>query len=676
MTATLSVASTASGLPQPLQFNASGIPRELAEAERWMIWTPDFSGVRVGKKPVHTGYLDPSNTVTLDEAQSRCRDGQFPGFVVGGEFVAFDFDDCILPDGTAKPSVQAILDRVDSYASISVSGTGLHCLCRVDGRNELPTVSKSRNAGFEFYPQSRFIALTGHTFGPYREVRLARGDVQSIVAPFQIKATAAEAELPHWSEIYPHLDSGTVLDAARAYIRKMEPAIEGAGGSGQIMRVSAALARGFLLDESEHREILSEYNATCSPPFDESADARAPDSLERKISEGRKPHASHHAPGRLLKRLDAFAETRPFAGVDISELRQMVDTPVDWIVQDVFAADQPTLFGARSKCLKTTQLADLAIALGSGTRWLGQFEIPQKRRVLFITGESTAKAIGRRLKKACDARVMNLADLKGMIRVETLEFPKLPKLKDCQAVKEIIDAYGSEVVILDPLYRGIPGDLDTNRLSQVGDAITGFARHCLPASLIISHHVTKTAAREYGAPPELEDMTGAGVAESCGNWWLVGRNVKYGWNHVHDLCISYGGRDEQCGAKRILFDERNWSVQVENFHEFIDDEKQRQMNERDEKKRHADRQRIERARVKILEAVQRVRTPHSKSAIRDLSGQSRGTFESAFLSLVESEQLVVRSYVDGGGRPRDNGYLFCEFAEEWDAEKAPKQEGQ
>jgi len=364
-----------------------------------------------------------------------------------------------------------------------------------------------------------------------------------------------------------------------------------------------------------------------------------------------------------------------FGGLDIAALEEFASAEMDWLVCGVFSADQPTLFGARSKCLKTTQLVDLTISFASGTDWLGVFRIPKKRRVLFITGEANNRAIARRLKKAAQARGLTMAELTGMIRVEAIDFPKLPNIIHCQAVADTIKEHGIEVVIIDPLYRGIPSDMDTNRMAQVGDAIVNFVSWCQPASVIISHHVTKAAARELGSPPELEDMTGAGIAESCGNWWLVGRNEKYQWDWQHDLCVQFGGRDEQCGGRRILFDEKTWTAEVENLHEFIGEQAKAAQRAKDDAKRDAESQKMESARAKILSAVRNIKRPQARTPLRDASGQSGGTFGLAFADLVRDETLVIRPYVDGANRVKPEGYIHRDYVDEYDQTLASKEQG-
>ncbi len=357
-----------------------------------------------------------------------------------------------------------------------------------------------------------------------------------------------------------------------------------------------------------------------------------------------------------------------FSGFDVADLKEFTDQEVDWLVEGVFGADQPTLFGARSKATKTSQLVDLSVALASHTKWLGHFETPKRRRVLFITGEANNRAIAKRIERAAKARDLSLNDLAGWLRVEAVQFPKLPNLEHCEAIQRDIQEFGADVVIVDPLYRGIPSDMDTNRMASVGDAIVQFAKFCRPASLILSHHTTKSAAREYGQPPELEDMTGAGIAESCGNWWLLGRNKKYEWDWVHDLCVQYGGRDEQAGARRIVFNEKDWTFEVDSFRDYLDQTQSQAEEEREAAKEKARRQRQLQARAAITAAIKTQAAPISKSQLQSLAGVHRGIFEPALAELIRELVIVVRPYRDTQNRTQAAGYLVATKAAEFDRE--------
>lgn len=356
---------------------------------------------------------------------------------------------------------------------------------------------------------------------------------------------------------------------------------------------------------------------------------------------------------------------RSFAGIDASELESYSMQEPDWLVEDIFTIDESALVGARSKGCKTLQLTDLAVALVSGTKWMGHFEVPKRRKVLLITGEANYRRISKHIEKACKARGIKFADLKEFLRVEAINFPCLPSAKDQATIRADVQRYGFEVVIVDPLYRGLNG-VDSARLSEMGSAIKEFEAACAPACMILSHHVVKSAAREYGQPPALEDMTGAGIAESCGQWWLIGRNKKYEWDGMHDLCVQFGGREGQGGGRRILFNEHYWTFQVEGWHEFTSEADRERQQQRDNAKRDAEEIKMNQNRVKILNTSRNIKTPRSRTRIRDEAGMSGNSFGTVFAQLVQEQTFLVRPYRDGANRIKSEGYILAEYAAEYD----------
>ena len=247
---------------------------------------------------------------------------------------------------------------------------------------------------------------------------------------------------------------------------------------------------------------------------------------------------------------------RTFCGKSAADLWHLADQPIEWLVKDVFSCDQPTIFGAKQKCLKTTLLTDLAVSLASGLPWLSTFHIPRRRRVLFVTGEATEAAAIRKVQKAAKARGLQCDDFSDNLRIEALTFPALPSFRDCEAVSAAVQQHGIEVVLLDPLYMGLQG-VNTANLTEVGPAMRQFMVYCRPANLIIAHHVKKTAS--YDDAPNLEDLSQAGIAEFAGNYWLMGRMCEYTGDGLHSVAVRYGGRDEQFGLLKLDFDERNWN---------------------------------------------------------------------------------------------------------------------
>jgi len=344
---------------------------------------------------------------------------------------------------------------------------------------------------------------------------------------------------------------------------------------------------------------------------------------------------------------EILAESLPsFAGIDASELHSFVDQDIDWLVDFIFSADQPTVFGAQSKATKTTQLADLAVALTSKTDWLGEFKVSKRRRVLFITGESNYRGASKRISRALKARELEFADVSQWLLVEPVEFPRLPNLEDRMGIAADVAKHRIEVVIIDPLYRGLMG-VDANRLADMGGAIVEFAKACQPASLIISHHTTKASARELG-PPSLEDLSGAGLAESAGNWWLIGRNEPYKFDQQHDLCVLFGGRDEQSGIRRIKFDEKQWTFNVTSGQDLKDQREQ----EKQEKQQQKQEEQLRYARAQVTHCLTNQKQYQPKSWIETRSKATRDSTRQALAELLDTGDVIEGEYKDSRNRPQ------------------------
>lgn len=532
------------------------IPEELKNIRQWVARIPNS---KKGMK----GWNTRENWRTYDEV---VRDGKAPIFVTADNYVAFDFDKVVGPDGEIPEYVRRIVEGVDSYTEYSQSGKGLHIVARVSADEvKLQSIRAGskphKECGFEFHPRNQLLYVTGNVFEFRETIREATTEVQDVLNPF-FEDDGAEIykEWLHWSNGRPDLDLETIQKKAEAYVMKMDPAIEEGGGSNQMMAVCSVLSYGFGLDEYEAWDILQKYNREkCDPPFDEWEEHGA-DSLRRKFLETYKKTDRKHPPLGLLHKIPNGDR---FAGKTMSEIWHLADDPVDWLVKDVLSADQPTIFGAKSKSLKTTVLTDLTIAVATGGPWLGEFEVPKRRRVLFITGETNDRATSRRVRKATQAPgrlLLGPHDLGDWLRIESMAFPKLPREEDCDQVSRIVQDYGIDVVILDPLYRGLTGDVDSRNVFDMGGALGGFMAACRPASVIISHHLKKYSSA--GTVPDLEDLSGSGLAEFAGNFWLMKRVGEYQNNQQHQLAVSYGGRDEQSGAFALSFDERAWRFET------------------------------------------------------------------------------------------------------------------
>jgi hypothetical protein len=306
--------------------------------------------------------------------------------------------------------------------------------------------------------------------------------------------------------------------------------------------------------------------------------------------------------------------------------------------------DQPAAFGAASKTLKTTVLIDLSVALVTKTDWLGHFKIPKRRNVLLITGESNNRATMRRIDRAARARGLSVSDLKTLY-IETVNFPKLPSVDDREMLRRTVAEKQIDIVIVDPLYRGL-GNLDTNRLAEMADSIVQFAKAAQPAATIIAHHIIKSAAKlKNGKVPALEDMSGAGLAESVGQWWLVGRNEEYKHDRRHDLGVQYGGRDEQCGSLRILVQEDDWTFDIESMGDY--------RNAKKEAREKAKAENLELEVTDTMGAISQLLKTETvakpKSFIESQSGKSVAITRKALSRMILEGDVVQQKYGNRNG---------------------------
>jgi hypothetical protein len=60
------------------------------------------------------------------------------GFAIVENMVTFDFDDCVLPDGTLVPEIAGMIERLDSFGYATISGTGMRVICLNDEANPIP----------------------------------------------------------------------------------------------------------------------------------------------------------------------------------------------------------------------------------------------------------------------------------------------------------------------------------------------------------------------------------------------------------------------------------------------------------------------------------------------------------------------------------------------------------
>jgi hypothetical protein len=160
--------------PPALEIDPDGIPAELQERRQWVCWRPARRDGKWTKVPVNPNTTRnakanvPSTWGTFALALSRYQKqpDQYAG--IGFEFSAddpycgVDLDDAVDPDtGRPLPWAQAIIDRLDTYAELSPTGTGVKLYLR--GAKPGQRAKEPYQTGaVEIYDRGHFFAMTGH----------------------------------------------------------------------------------------------------------------------------------------------------------------------------------------------------------------------------------------------------------------------------------------------------------------------------------------------------------------------------------------------------------------------------------------------------------------------------------------------------------------------------------
>ena len=176
-----------------------GIPDELQAREQWVCWRRELRGERPTKVPINsrTGALaktnDSSTWSGYDEALTgaaryKC-DGV--GFVFTREdpYAGVDLDQCLDGDGALGSTAQEIVDALDTYAEVSPSGRGLHCIVR----GEVPVGARKQavlaGQSIEVYSEGRFFCMTGSSITNGTPIRSAQPQLKELCQ--RLKAAAS-----------------------------------------------------------------------------------------------------------------------------------------------------------------------------------------------------------------------------------------------------------------------------------------------------------------------------------------------------------------------------------------------------------------------------------------------------------------------------------------------------
>ena len=178
---------------------------------------------------------------------------------------------------------------------------------------------------------------------------------------------------------------------------------------------------------------------------------------------------------------------------DISKIWDTMPPRRPELIKGVLLETHKLGISGESKQGKSMLMIELAVALATGTEWLG---IPcEKVKVLYVNGEVDPRSFNNRVKEVCTKKGLNEKDLDSNMHVWslrgfTLENDEPVKLDLLVTlIIELFSDRGYKAIIFDPIYKVMEGD--ENKALDVARCLNQFdrlSRDMECASLFVHHY--------------------------------------------------------------------------------------------------------------------------------------------------------------------------------------------
>lgn len=524
--------------PPQCEIIPENIPQPLKDLDRWVMWKwePKKDPTKKWDKPprqpsgAYAASNDPSTWSTFEDALAAYQieakwDGI--GIVLPPNVVGVDLDDCVV-DRELDINAQLCVSQMDTYTEYSPSGTGIKMVAAGKLNEDLPRGSHAK--GMELYDDvgSRYFTITGQVVGEPKGIHARREGIhflQSILAdpirdfdPSQEEIDATTAEVLEYvkhlspkraDERYEWLAVGMVLHSIDE----------------NLFDVWHEFSQRGEKYESE------EYCRTRWEGFNQRTSGRLVTAATLKryaIEDGFRPNRY---------------STQAITG---DQLCAKVITR-EYIVRNMLVRGEPMVIGGASKSLKTSIALDLAVSVATGKAFLGKFDVPIPRSVMMLSGESGEFTTQENLQAIAASKKLRPGALSRL----HVGF-KLPKLDDPGQVADLLHDLKerqTEIVIIDPLYRSLRAGDAASNIFAMGEQLELISEQIHRAGItpILLHHFRKQG-RTYDEPPELEDLSQAGIAEFARQFLLVKRREQYQKDGIHRLWFQWGGSAGHQGA--------------------------------------------------------------------------------------------------------------------------------
>ena len=216
--------------------------------DRWVLWKnvqrSKPNGEKVwAKMPLSAkggagSSTDAATWVSFGAAVDEYLLGDYDGIgiVLGGNLHGIDLDDCRDPvTGSLSELAQETLDRVEGYAEVSPSGTGL----KIFTTTNLDGSRTKKEAGVELYKDGRYFTVTGHSINGHSSLPLLPQDLGWMVEKVwgDVLSAGADAGEDAFANLKSTLDGWDLERVVDEVLVHLDPDT----GYGDWLKIGAAL---------------------------------------------------------------------------------------------------------------------------------------------------------------------------------------------------------------------------------------------------------------------------------------------------------------------------------------------------------------------------------------------------------------------------------------------------
>jgi len=369
-----------------------------------------------------------------------------------------------------------------------------------------------------------------------------------------------------------HVGGDERMLRARAYARKIDPAVEGKHGDDATFRAACKTLRGFDLSEDECFQVLwEEFNPRCAPAWSE-------DELREKIRNARE-YGKELVGGKLNSSRQRPEQPPPLSDADLAELAaereaiqheneeptlepandeqtaffvpqeywQLYDVANihDWecpklepVIDGILAKGNLCWIAAETQTGKTLFMLWVCLQLLHKGMLFGKYAITPINRILYVGCEDPARRFKARLldmaPSAIEAGRFQVFVAPGLSIADKLCFLFLEKM---------IEDGGFDLVVIDTFQAATMGisSFDDEKLSVVIRHLLNITRR-LGTTIIINDHFRKTANHKKRIDLDFNDVKGSGGKLQNADVFLL--------------------MDRQDGQLRISGKSKDWDKQI------------------------------------------------------------------------------------------------------------------